>query len=159
MSEVVFVGTSDAFGAGGRRQSAVLVRGRRGTMLLDCGVTTNTGLRQLGVERDEIDTILVSHFHGDHFGGIPLFLLAALYEDGRTNPIHVAGPPDVEDRVRRLATAMGHSIEDREWSFPIHFQEVSPGGIHDVGPARVSVFDTKHQLEAHPSKVAPQPVG
>ena len=81
MNEVVFVGTSDAFGAGGRRQSAILVRGPRGTLLMDCGATTNTGLAELGVDRNEIETILISHFHGDHFGGIPLFLLAALYED------------------------------------------------------------------------------
>ena len=56
MPEVLFVGTSDAFGAGGRRQSAVLVRGERGTALLDCGVTTNTGLNELGVSRDEVES-------------------------------------------------------------------------------------------------------
>jgi ribonuclease BN (tRNA processing enzyme) len=71
MSEVVFVGTSDAFGAGGRRQSALLVRAPQGAVLLDCGLTTVTGLVALGIERDEIDAIVVSHFHGDHFGGIP----------------------------------------------------------------------------------------
>ncbi len=73
MNEVVFVGTSDAFGAGGRRQSAILVRGPRGTLLMDCGATTNTGLAELGIDRNEIETILISHFHGDHFGGVPLF--------------------------------------------------------------------------------------
>ena len=100
MSEVLFVGTGDAFGAGGRRQSAVLVRGERGTLLLDCGATTGSGLGELGVDRDEIETILVSHFHGDHFGGIPLLLLAALYQDNRKHAIHIAGPPDIENRVR-----------------------------------------------------------
>ena len=150
MSEVLFVGTSDAFGAGGRRQSAILVRGERGTLLLDCGATTGTGLQDLGVERDEIEVILVSHFHGDHFGGIPLFLLAALYQDQRRHAIHIAGPPDIENRVRALAHAMGHSIEDQDWSFPIHFNEVLPGGQTDLGPAQVRAFETKHQIEAHP---------
>lgn len=150
MSEVLFVGTSDAFGAGGRRQSAVLVRGDRGTLLLDCGATTGTGLGELGVERDEIETILVSHFHGDHFGGIPLLLLAALYQDRRRHPLHIAGPPDIENRVRTLARAMGHSIEDRDWSFPIHFTEVPAGAEYEIGPARIRSFQTKHQVEAHP---------
>ena len=150
MSEVLFIGTSDAFGAGGRRQSAVLVRGSRGTMLLDCGATTGTGLQELGVERDEIDTILVSHFHGDHFGGIPLLLLAALYQDARRHPLHIAGPPDIETRVRELASAMGHGIEDRDWSFPIHFHEVPAGSSLEVGPARIEAFATNHQIEAHP---------
>ena len=66
MSELVFVGTSDAFGAGGRRQSAILIRAASGTVLLDCGATTNTGLGQLEIERSEIDAILVTHFHAEH---------------------------------------------------------------------------------------------
>ncbi|MGH0037817.1 MAG: MBL fold metallo-hydrolase [Myxococcota bacterium] len=150
MAEVVFVGTSDAFGAGGRRQSAIVVRGARGTALLDCGATTNTGLCALGIERDEIDSIVVSHFHGDHFGGIPLFLLAALYEDGRTRPLHIAGPPETELRVRALARAMGHSIESHELSFPLRFTEVTPGRVHPVGPVDITPFETRHQIEAHP---------
>jgi ribonuclease BN (tRNA processing enzyme) len=150
VSEVLFIGTSDAFGAGGRRQSAVLLRGQRGTLLLDCGSTTGSGLEELGVSRDEIDTILISHFHGDHFGGIPLLLLAALYQDGRTRPLHIAGPPDVEARVRNLARAMGHAIEDRDWTFPLQFQEVPPGSDYEIGPARIQPFETNHQLEAHP---------
>ena len=40
--------------------------------------------RALGIDRDEIDAIVVSHFHGDHFGGIPALLLAAVYGDGRS---------------------------------------------------------------------------
>lgn len=148
--EVVFVGTSDAFGAGGRRQAAVLVRGERGTALLDCGATTNTGLGALGIERDEIDAVLISHFHGDHFGGIPLFLLAAQYEDRRTRPLHIAGPPSVEERVRALARAMGHSVEDHRLEFPLHFTELRPDATTGVGPARVRAFPTRHQIEANP---------
>ena len=61
MSEVIFVGTSDAFGAGGRRQSAIFARGPSGAALLDCGGTTNTGLSDLGqvvIER-EVRPVLV----------------------------------------------------------------------------------------------------
>jgi ribonuclease BN (tRNA processing enzyme) len=150
MSDALFIGTSDAFGAGGRRQSALLLRGGRGNILVDCGTTTNTGLSELGISRDEVDTILVSHFHGDHFGGIPLILLGALYEDGRKHPLNIAGPPEIEGRVRRLADAMGHPIEGREWTFPLTFTEIDPGRECEVGPARVSAFSTCHQLEANP---------
>jgi ribonuclease BN (tRNA processing enzyme) len=150
MNEVVFVGTSDAFGSGGRRQSAVLVRGSRGTGLLDCGATTNTGLRELGIDRNEIDAILVSHFHGDHFGGIPLFVLAAVYQDQRRHPLEIAGPPQIEARVRALATAMGHPLEDLDCPFPLRFSELQPGVEQAVGPGIVSAFETRHQPETHP---------
>lgn len=150
MTEVIFVGTSDAFGAGGRRQSAVLVRGPSGSVLVDCGLTTGTGLCELGVERGEIDAIAVSHFHGDHFGGIPSLLLAALYEDGRTEPLRIAGPPGVQRRVYDLADAMGYGIEERDWSFPIVFEEVPEGKTVELGPVRVSSFGVVHQPHTQP---------
>lgn len=150
MSEVVFIGTSDAFGAGGRRQSAIFARGERGGMLFDCGATTNTGLTQLGISRNEIDVILISHFHGDHFGGIPAFLYAALYTDHRRHPIEIVGPPEIEARVHRLGRALGHHLEDREWSFPIHYRELAAGETLQAGPAEIQAFATQHQPEAHP---------
>jgi ribonuclease BN (tRNA processing enzyme) len=153
MSEVVFVGTSDAFGAGGRRQSALLLRAPNGGVLLDCGTTTATGLSALGIARDEIDAILVSHFHGDHFGGIPALLLAALYEDGRRKPMRVAGPPGIERRVHQLATAMGYAIEEREWTFPIEFMELAAGAEAEIGPVRAQTFETHHQPHTHPHGV------
>ena len=150
MDEVIFVGTSDAFGAGGRRQSAILVRGPRGCMLMDCGATTNTGLADLGIDRNEIDIILISHFHSDHFGGLPLFLLAALYQDQRRRPLTVVGPPEIERRVSQLARAMGHDIDEHEWPFPILFHEVGVTSEQEFGPARVAAFKTQHQADAKP---------
>jgi ribonuclease BN (tRNA processing enzyme) len=150
VSEVVFVGTSDAFGAGGRRQSAIFVRGPSGGVLLDCGTTTASGLNELKIERDEIDTIVVSHFHGDHFGGLPLLLLAALYEDQRKHALRIAGPPGIESRVRNLARAMGHPIEARDWSFPIHFEDLPEGRELELGPARVHSFETNHSPDSVP---------
>lgn len=154
MPELLFVGTSDAFGAGGRRQSAILMRAGSGSVLLDCGPTTVTGLNDLGVEREELDAIAISHFHGDHFGGIPLLLLAALYQDGRRRPLRIAGPPGVEERVRAAAFALGHPIETREFSFPIEYQELLPGIEAQVGPVRVRAFETHHQPESCPHGLA-----
>ncbi len=150
MTEITFVGTSDAFGAGGRRQSAILLRGPTGGVLLDCGATTGSGLNELGIAIDEIDAILVSHFHGDHFGGIPLLLLAALYEERRKRALRIAGPPGVEARVHRLAAAMGHGLDGREWTFPISFEELPAGRRCELGPVHVHTFETHHSPDAMP---------
>lgn len=154
MSEVVFIGTSDAFGAGGRRQAAVLARMRGGTVLLDCGMTTGTGLNALGIAREEIDAILISHFHADHFGGIPQFLLGTLYEDARRRPLHIAGPPGVEARVRAASSALGHPIVDAERSFALQFVELPTEGEVEVGPVQVSAFATRHQPDACPHGIS-----
>ena len=150
MSEIIFVGTSDAFGAGGRRQSAIFVRAPSGGILLDCGTTTLTGLEDLGIAREEIDTILLSHFHGDHFGGVPPLLLASLYEDRRRTPLRIAGPPGVEGRVRALAEAMCFGIEERGWGFPLHFEEFRNEAPLELGPVRAHAFEPHHAPDSMP---------
>jgi ribonuclease BN (tRNA processing enzyme) len=158
-AEITFVGTSDAFGAGGRRQTAILVRGAEGGLLLDCGPTTCTGLAQLGIPRDAVDAIAISHFHGDHFGGIPLFLLAACYEDQREKPLRIAGPAGVEARVRGLAAAMSHRFDGDGWTFPVEFQELAAGRPARVGPAAVASFPVRHNPDACPCGLAVELAG
>jgi ribonuclease BN (tRNA processing enzyme) len=150
MSGLTFIGTSDAFGAGGRRQSAILLRAPNGAVLLDCGATTNTGLIQLGVSRREIDAILISHFHGDHFGGIPLILLAAQHQDQRKEPLVIAGPPGIEARVRNLAEAMGHPLERHELGFTLSFEELAVDRECEIGPIVTRAFATHHQPDSCP---------
>ncbi len=150
MSELVFVGTSDAFGAGGRRQSAYLLRDPRGAVLLDCGTTTSTGLENLGIERDELDAIVLSHYHADHFGGVPQLLLAATYIDRRRRPLVVAGPRGVEARVREVARALGHPLEEYERGFEVEFVELPTGDTTEVGPVSVTSFATRHTPQAQP---------
>lgn len=150
MSRVTFIGTSDAFGAGGRRQAAIFVETTSGGLLLDCAPTTNTGLNALGIPRSSVDAIAVSHFHADHFAGIPMFVLASIYEDLRRHALVIAGPPGVEARVLAAAAAMGHAIVGREMSFALRFVELPAGQLVDLGPARARSFAVHHQPESCP---------
>ena len=147
--ELVFVGTSDAFGAGGRRQSALLLRSDAGALLLDCAPTTGTGLAALGLARESIDAIAISHFHADHFAGVPQFLLAANFEDQRRRPLAVAGPPGIETRVRAVAAAAGTDLE-RPLSYPLHFIEWGGDEPVALGGAQVRTFRTYHQEVTEP---------
>jgi ribonuclease BN (tRNA processing enzyme) len=148
--QVMFIGTGDAFGAGGRRQAAILMRTAGGTALLDCGATTTTGLAALGIRRDEIDLILVSHFHADHFGGIPLLLLAAVHEDDRRRPLRIAGPGGIEARVMTAAAALGHSFEGRAWPFSLTFHELKDRQEAPLGAFTVRPFAVHHAPESLP---------
>ncbi len=154
MSELIFVGTSDAFGAGGRRQTAIVLRAGGGAILLDCAPTTGTGLAALQIARESIDAIAVSHFHADHFSGIPQFLLAAHFEDQRERALDIVGPPGIEDRVFELAHAMGHDLR-RSLRYALRFREWPQGARREtealeVGPVEISTFSTVHQIETKP---------
>ncbi|HEY2443371.1 MAG TPA: MBL fold metallo-hydrolase, partial [Streptosporangiaceae bacterium] len=102
-------------------------------MLLDCGATSLTALRSLGLDPGEIAAVFVSHLHGDHFGGLPFLILDGQFTR-RTRPLAVAGPPGI---ARRLTDAMeclfpGSSAASRRFDIPV--TELSPGPGPGAGP-------------------------
>ena len=106
--DVRCLGTGDAFGSGGRLPTATLLSASEGRLLVDCGPATLPALRGAAVRPDTIDAILLTHLHGDHFGGVPFFLMDAHYATERARPLVIAGPPGVEDGVARaLAEGCG----------------------------------------------------
>jgi ribonuclease BN (tRNA processing enzyme) len=101
--QVRFLGSGDAFGSGGRLQTCICIRAPTSTFLIDCGASSLIAMRRYGVAPNNIDMILLSHLHGDHFGGIPFFVLDAQLISKRSRPLVIAGPPGTQ---RRVAEAM-----------------------------------------------------
>jgi ribonuclease BN (tRNA processing enzyme) len=102
-----FLGSGDAFGSGGRFNTCFhLERAQHGNVLIDCGASSLIAIRKWGVVPNDISTILVSHLHGDHFGGLPFFLLDAQLISRRTTPLTLAGPPGFHDRLMTVMEAM-----------------------------------------------------
>src|SRR5688500_14019793 len=97
---VHFLGSGDAFGSDGRFQACISVRGAGSHVLLDCGATSLVAMKRQGVDPSSVDAILVSHLHGDHFGGIPFLVLEGQFS-GRQKPLSLAGPPSLRERVTR----------------------------------------------------------
>ncbi|MGH6753925.1 MAG: MBL fold metallo-hydrolase, partial [Bradyrhizobium sp.] len=73
--QLQFIGCGDALGSGGRANTCFHVTGDSVNFLIDCGASSLPALKRLDVVSDSIDLILITHFHGDHFGGLPFFLL------------------------------------------------------------------------------------
>ena len=108
------LGSGDAFGTGGRLQTAfhVAVGSAASTgsasdrFLVDCGSTALIGLRRAGLEPNDVGTIYISHLHGDHYGGLPFWMLDGQHVSRRTAPLLIAGPPGIEARFVALGEAM-----------------------------------------------------
>ena len=77
--QLQFVGCGDALGSGGRFNTCFHVTGAHVNFLIDCGASSLPALKRLGIARDDIDLILITHFHGDHFAGLPFLLLDAQF--------------------------------------------------------------------------------
>ena len=100
-----FIGCGDALGSGGRSNTCFHVTGENVNFLIDCGASSLPAMKRLDVARDGIDLILITHFHGDHFGGLPFFLLDAQFTR-RTRPLVIAGPEGIETRLAQLMEAL-----------------------------------------------------
>jgi ribonuclease BN (tRNA processing enzyme) len=103
---ITFLGTGDAFASHGRFQSGYLIEADRYRILMEAGPTVLCAMKRMGVAPADIDVILISHLHGDHFGGLPFLVLEYLWESPRSKPLKIAGPPHLEERTWRLFNTM-----------------------------------------------------
>ncbi len=149
MSEIVFVGTGDAFGSGGRRNSAIVVRDAGRSILLDCGPTTLGGLKLLGIDPLEIDAIALSHFHGDHIAGVPFLLLDYLYQHERERPLEILGPPGVAERLAALTQAYDYHLE-RDRRYALRYVEFTVDKAIEVAGFRLTPMPAVHQAHTCP---------
>ncbi|MDT7697071.1 MAG: hypothetical protein QOI75_6438 [Pseudonocardiales bacterium] len=102
------VGSGDAFGSGGRFQTCIAVSADPTgppRVLVDCGATSLTAMRQQRLDPNDIDTVLVSHLHGDHFGGLPFLVLDGQFRR-RTEDLTVVGPVGTGTRLEQAMEAL-----------------------------------------------------
>lgn len=104
--ELTFIGSGDAFGSGGRFNTCFLVRGAGCRFLIDCGATALVALKRATVDLDAIDGVVLTHLHGDHFGGLPFLLLDAQLMSKRGRPLFIWGPEGFETRLAALRDAL-----------------------------------------------------
>ena len=147
---VRFLGSGDAFGSGGRFQACIHVRSQDSSVLLDCGASSLIAMRRFGVEPNAIDAILVSHLHGDHFGGIPFFILDAQFLSKRERPLLIAGPPGIETRVRQAQEALFPGSSQTEQQYEIRFLEWQDRQQAAIGGIAATPFEVVHASGAPP---------
>src|SRR6202162_1553058 len=88
---VTLFGTGDAFASFGRSQSGYLIDAPGGRILMEAGPGLMQALKGSGVSTDSFDLLLISHLHGDHFGGLPFLLLDYMSETRRKKLLTIAG--------------------------------------------------------------------
>lgn len=138
------LGCGDAFASGGRFQTCFHVAGAGTRFLVDCGATALVAMRRFGVDPGGVDTVFLTHLHGDHFGGLPWLVLEGRYVGGRTRPLTVVGPAGTAARLSATMEALYPGSATAAASFALDVREIAAGEPATVGGVAVEAFAVSH---------------
>lgn len=125
--QVRFVGSGDAFGNGGRFQTCIRLQDEGFTVLVDCGATSLTAMKAQRLDPGEVDAVVLSHLHGDHFGGLPFLVLDGQFTR-RTKPLTVFGPKGTADRLRAAMETLYPGSTAVQRRFALQVSELDGSG-------------------------------
>ncbi|MGH6778306.1 MAG: MBL fold metallo-hydrolase [Bradyrhizobium sp.] len=141
--QLQFVGCGDAFGSGGRLNTCFHVTGNAANFLIDCGASSLPALKRAKVDRNAVELILITHFHGDHFAGLPFFLLDAQFSR-RTGPLVIAGPQGIETRLTQVMETLFENSSRTAQKFALSVVSLEPEQAQSFGAVRVTPFPVVH---------------
>jgi ribonuclease BN (tRNA processing enzyme) len=147
---IQFAGSGDAFGSGGRWQTCIHLSGQGQVLLVDCGATSLVALKAQGLDPGAVDTVAVTHLHGDHFGGLPFLILDGQFSR-RTAPLQVAGPSGTRERLAGAMEMLFPGSSQAPRRFPVQVTELRPDGTPtELGAATVRGWEVEHACGAPP---------
>lgn len=142
--KVQFLGSGDAFGSGGRLQSCILVENTERQFLVDCGASAMISLSKYGIDPEKISMIIVSNLHGDHFGGIPYFIIDAQLNRKRTRSLTLIGPTGLKKRFDQVMEAAFPGFLKSKLSFELVKVELNPADHFVISGISISTFQAVH---------------
>lgn len=142
---VKFIGVGEAFDEV-LPNTSVWIReereGQRSSVLLDCGFTVPHYFWRTCPAPDELDAVWISHFHGDHYFGIPA-LLTRFWESKRKKPLLILGQEGVDEMIEKIMRLAYSSILDK-LGFDLRFKTVEPGSPTQAAGLTWSTAATGH---------------
>jgi len=135
------IGCGDAFSSGGNLQTCFYVEADNFRFLIDCGATSLTGLKKNNIDVSQLDLILITHLHGDHFSGLPFILLDTI-QNPRKKELHIIGPKN---------------MEEKSWDL---FEMLYPGSIKSIQKDKIvfKSYDSEEEFSCGGIKVLAYPV-
>jgi len=145
MKQVLIVGSGNAFSSDGRAQTCFLLEAGHDRIVVDCGATSLMQMQRLQVDVAKIDRLIVTHFHGDHIGGIPFLLLHFEFIVRRTAPFEILGPVGVQQKINDLLNCV---YPGTELSYQLKFTELTEGKKITTGSFEIEALAMSHQPES-----------
>ena len=136
--ELTFIGTGNAFAAGGLCWNGFLADRR---LLFEAPPQALMALHRVEVDPNEIEAVVLSHHHGDHFLGMSSLLLHWKHM-GRDKPVTIVGPPETARLARQIGETVYPGLFESE--FGIEWRELVSGDSATVGDLTVEAVAVEH---------------
>ena len=140
--DVVFLGTAASAPTAQRSPAAVLIRRGGDRLLFDCGEGTQRQLQRSAVGLPDIEEIFLTHFHADHFLGLPGMLKTFGLRGRDETPLTVYGPRGLRDLFKQLHPFIGRL------PYPASLVELEPGETVLHGEYAIEAFAADHGVPA-----------
>jgi len=127
--DLTFIGTGNAF-APTRYWSSFLANDR---LLFDAPPTLLAHLKKLRKDAREIEVVFISHFHGDHYFGLPFLLLEFAELTRRTQDLTIVGPPGIGKRLESLTNLAFKNVFRKDRGYRLDFIEARDGRHGMIG--------------------------
>ena len=148
--DIQVLGCGDAFGSGGRLHTSFFIQTAQQKVLLDCGATILPALHRQKINSAEIDLVLITHFHGDHYGGLPYLLLEAAKRYKREKLLTLVAPAGLEARLNKLLPLLYPGTEDVLTSFPIRYISYASGQHVQLKDLSLQAWEVDHSPDSFP---------
>jgi len=139
---LTFLGTAGSWPTKERSASAIALDTERELVLLDCGEGTQRQFFQSSASFMRVRRIFLTHFHGDHFLGLP-GLIQSMCLNNRTEPLDIYGPPDAQEMVERVLKLGYFTLR-----FPIAIHPLAPGQSVELPGYTVKTAHADHPVPA-----------
>ena len=139
---IIFLGTGGSWPTVKRNVTSVAVKRGSEVILFDCGEGTQRQFQKSNLSYMQITKVFITHFHGDHFLGLP-GLIQTMQLNDREEPLEIYGPKGVGKLTQQLLS-LGYFRP----SYQIIAHELKNGTIVEFPEYDIEVFSVKHNVPA-----------
>jgi ribonuclease BN (tRNA processing enzyme) len=119
--ELTFIGSGNAFVSRGNCWNGFVANKR---VLFEAPPSALMSLNRFGIDPGELQFVVISHHHGDHFLGLPMLILHWKHI-GLSGPVTIIGPPRTRANTEEIASRVFPGLFDEPMA--IEWSEVGPG--------------------------------